>query len=93
MTTTQKRIYSSSTFNLDNTSVIESMGSYERLAYAIIIQAVKDYRRAKRTENLGVLKECERFFGGSWFEVLTDIPGKLIIERLRQENVSRRKKR
>jgi len=69
------------------------MNPYHELANAIIIQAVKDYRKA-----LGTLKyypwdetakatrdECERFFRSGWFGILTDLDGEVLIEKIRKE--------
>lgn len=57
-----------------------------------ILQAVKDYRRAVHNEKMGVVKECERFFTGKWLEVLTTLPGTVILEKLRQEDGKNPKK-
>lgn len=65
----------------------------ERLANAIILQAVKDWRhgakmlkkhpdsRAGRDE----VEETERFFRSEWYELLTDIDGEYLIKKLREE--------
>ena len=66
---------------------------YEKLANAIILSAVKDYRAArrklkKRPKNEDaklVVEDCERFFRSDWFKVLTDIDGEALIERLKEE--------
>ncbi len=55
---------------------------YTELANAIIIQAVKDYRRASTPQ---MRREIKRFFLSDWFMVLTDADGKQILERLEQE--------
>lgn len=61
---------------------MEDMTPYENLANAIILKAVKDYRRAssKRT-----MEEIERFFRSGWFQVLTKIDGEMLIRELRKE--------
>lgn len=54
-----------------------------RLANAIVLQAVKDYRRALRQlrQNpknriaMDNAMECERFFEGEWIQVLTSVDG------------------
>lgn len=59
------------------------------LIVAIITQAANDYRLALR----GLIDqkykprkdELEEFFLSSWFEMLTDISGQSIIDRLKQE--------
>ncbi|MCH4007573.1 MAG: hypothetical protein LKE59_10590 [Eubacterium sp.] len=68
------------------------MDPYQRLADAIVLQAVKDYRQDLRRMknrpsniNIGKVKEDERFFRSSWFKTLSKIDGKYIIEKLREE--------
>lgn len=66
---------------------------YEDLASAIIIQAVKDWRKAVKTLKkrpwYGPAKqmkeECERFFRSQWFAELTDVDGNFILRKLEQE--------
>lgn len=68
-------------------------GPYEELAGAIVMQAVKDWRRAVKTlkkkprkESAKQMKEeCERFFRSQWFEDLTDVDGSFILRKLKQE--------
>ncbi len=55
---------------------------YTELANAIIIQAVKDYRR---TSSPQMRREIKRFFLSDWFMVLSDADGKRILKRLEQE--------
>ena len=67
--------------------------AYTKLAYAIIEQAVKDYRVALRTlkkkkDNEAaerVKRDVERFFRSKWFEVLTSIDPKILIQKLEAE--------
>jgi hypothetical protein len=66
---------------------------YENLANAIILQAVKDYRKALRIlsrypYNRPAQYErgsIERFFRSRWFGVLTHLDPELLIHRLREE--------
>lgn len=60
--------------------------NYEFLSEAIVIQAVKDYRRAN---SQSVRNEVKRFFLSDWFYDLTGANGRMLFERLEQE---RRKK-
>lgn len=68
-------------------------GPYENLANAIVLQAVKDWRSVARTlkkrsryEPAKQMKEeCERFFRSDWFEALTDVDGRIILKKLKQE--------
>lgn len=64
---------------------------FENLANAIIVQAVKDYRKAlsgckvdERDSNC-VITECERFFRSEWFRELTDVDGEYLIKTIRKE--------
>ncbi len=67
--------------------------SYEELANAIVMRAVKDWRKAVKTlkkrprcEAAKQVKEdCERFFCSEWFEALTDVDGGVILRKLKQE--------
>jgi len=58
------------------------MSPYKELANAIIIQAVKDYRK---TRYEGSHYEIESFFNSEWFRVLSTADGKYIIKMLRKE--------
>lgn len=69
------------------------MNCYEKLANAIILQAVNDYRKAlkrlkKNPENKMASytkKECERFFRSGWYTSLTAINPEMLIEKLNKE--------
>ena len=69
------------------------MNPYVELANAIILSAVKDYRRALKRlrmypwddNALRTKKECERFFRSRWFAVLTDVDGEVLMEKLQAE--------
>lgn len=56
--------------------------NYEDLANAIIIQAVKDYRR---TQSPQVRNEIKRFFKSEWFSMLTNLDGDMLIKKLERE--------
>lgn len=67
--------------------------SYERLANAIVLKAVKDYRQAlkrlkKHPGNDGALYtklEVERFFRSDWYTLLTTVNPEMLIKRLNEE--------
>ena len=65
--------------------------AWENLANAVVLQTVKDYRRAlsvKDEDNLTALhrrRECERFFRCGYFDLLTGIDGERLIQDLRKE--------
>ena len=69
---------------------------YESLANAIILQAVKDYRTArkkrkyhpKNKEAKLIIEDCERFFRSDWFAALTSVGGELLITKLQEEEIS-----
>lgn len=63
------------------------------LAEAIILKAVDDYRHTSKRllakpndDRLQMRKaEIERFFLSSWFQVLTDLDGKMLLQKLQAE--------
>lgn len=69
------------------------MGSYEKLANAIILQAVWDYRDAlkklargrENTSAEDTKRECEWFFRSRWYSTLTFIDGEMLIRKLNEE--------
>ena len=69
---------------------------YEKLANAIILQAVKDYRTArkklkkypKNKDAKLMVEDCERFFRSDWFAALTGIDGQLLLKKLQEESLS-----
>ena len=66
---------------------------YERLANAIILQAVKDYldssKRLKKYPNkdtdLFTIQEVEQFFRSDWYSTLTTIDPEILIRKLKEE--------
>ena len=66
---------------------------YERLANAIVLQAVSDYRVAlkkikahpKNREAISEAVEIEKFFRSGWYSILTDVDGEYLIRRLQDE--------
>lgn len=62
------------------------MTPYENLANAIILQAVKDYRRTRNPADRAVL---EKFFRSEWFSILSKLDGEVLIAQLRKEAVRR----
>lgn len=66
---------------------------YERLANAIILQAVTDYRAAlkrvkrnpKDRERMDEALRIERFFRSGWYQCLTNVDGEYLIRRLQDE--------
>ena len=73
--------------------MIEKMNEtgIENLTNAIVLQAVKDYRRAlaggsvNGRDSKSVIAECERFFQSEWFNFLTNVDGMIIIANIRKE--------
>ena len=58
------------------------MNPYEALANAIIMQAVKEYRRCQLEQTR---QDIEEFFRSDWFRVLSQADGNYIIKMLRKE--------
>ena len=69
------------------------MSPYEKLANAIILKAVDDYRSALRKLNrreddisaLSTVREVERFFRSKRFADLCNLDGEILIDRLKGE--------
>ena len=67
--------------------------NYNNLANAIILQAVKDYRKALRTLSMNPnnrsaqyeRRRIEQFFRSRWFGVLTSIDPEMLIAKLKAE--------
>ena len=68
---------------------------WESLANAIILQAVKDYREArkkhrKRPKNEDtklMIADCEAFFRSDWFRDLTELDGEMLLRKLQEEEI------
>ena len=66
---------------------------YERLANAIILQAVTDYRSVlkkirrnpKNKDSVDEALRIERFFRSDWYSQLNSVDGEYLIRRLRDE--------
>ncbi len=66
---------------------------YEKLAVAIVMQAVRDWRSSVRKLNKRPIydparemrDECERFFRSGWFMALTGANGSYILLKLKKE--------
>ena len=69
------------------------MNPFENLTHAIILQAVKDYRKAlsrcvKHPEKENYREDkvtLEQFFRSGWFSFLTDIDPETLIRKLCEE--------
>jgi len=67
--------------------------TYEKLANAIVLQAVKDYRHALKRLNkhpnnesaLSTKREVERFFRSGWYTSLTTVDPEMLISKLNEE--------
>ena len=67
--------------------------SYQNLVSAIVMRAVKDYRRALRhlrrdpphEPSRYRKREIERFFRSQWFADLCDLNGEMLIKELQKE--------
>lgn len=76
------------------------MNGYEELANTIIINAVCDYRGAKKAlarnpDNTLAQRQaglCERFFLSDWFKILSNVDGEVVLEKLRKEELQKDRK-
>lgn len=64
-----------------------SPNPWVNLAYAVIMQAVEDYKTALARGEEGKIKELEHFFASSYFDVLgmDKVNGEYILRRLKEE--------
>lgn len=75
---------------------IENLSPYQMLGNAVVIQATRDYRdavkklsRGKRNTAAAITKEeCERFFKSPYFNVFTQLDGKVLLAKLEKEVVA-----
>lgn len=66
---------------------------YRSLAVAIVLRAIKDYRKAakrykagkRKEESLSEMREITRFIKSGWFRELTDLDPDAVLERLKEE--------
>ena len=66
---------------------------YDKLADAIVLQAVKDYRVLLRKWKKNInnreikreLSRIEKFFRSEWYLLLTNVDPEFLIEKLRKE--------
>lgn len=66
---------------------------YEQLANSIVLQAVKDYRKALNKLNKRPyydpakkeIAEVERFLRSDWYRELTSVDGNILIEKIKSE--------
>ena len=69
------------------------MDPWQSLANAIVISAAKDYRAAlrrlrrnpKSKAAISEITDLERFFRSEWYAALTNVPGELLIQKLKEE--------
>ena len=72
---------------------VGNLGPYEALGNAVVLQAAKDYREAvhklsrgkKNTIAESTKQECERFFQSPYFNVFTQLDGKVLLSQLEKE--------
>ena len=68
---------------------------WEDLANAIILQAVEDYRMARRRVRMlpdqqgaqATIRQVEKFFRSRWYAQLTDLDGEMVLKKLKEEVV------
>ena len=66
---------------------------YERLANAIVLQAVTDYRvslkkikaNPRNKDAINGALQIEKFFRSGWYSTLTSVDGEYLIRRLQEE--------
>ena len=76
-------------------TTLDMQVEYEALAQAIVLQAVEDYRTArrrlrnpeKRRSAQATIRHVEHFFRTRWCGMLADIDGEKLIQNLKEEPV------
>lgn len=69
------------------------LDSYEELGNAVVLQAVWDYRDARKKLSHGrknmaaekIIKECEWFFKSQYFNIFSRLDGKALLSQLEKE--------
>ena len=91
--------------SVERSAVLENVDCYENLANAIVLQAVKDYKKAlfrledhpNNRDAKYEKKKLEQFFHSGWYNTLTDLDADTLIAgvraRVKIEAVERRKKK
>lgn len=67
-------------------NLMRELEPWERLANGIVLQGVSDWRR---TNDIGVIRETERFFRSDWYKQLTNVSGEYLIKKLRIEKLEK----
>lgn len=76
-------------------TTLDMQVEYEALAQAIVLQAVEDYRSARRRlrrpdtrpSAQAAIRHLEHFFRTRWCGMLADIDGEKLIQNLKEEPV------
>ena len=71
---------------------MSQLGEYEELVVGILLQAVKDYRKALKRyfahpdswRYQAQVSEVESFFRSGWYEMLTDVDGEAAMKAIRE---------
>ena len=71
---------------MENALYAQARNQYERLSFGIILRAIRDYRIAQKKDNIRLKSDCVQFFNSKWFNVLIDLPGNVILDRLKKES-------
>ena len=61
------------------------MEPYEALGNAVVLQAVKDWRSARKRNDTRTIHECEAFFLSGRFSLFTDLDGEALLQKLSRE--------
>ena len=65
---------------------MQNIEPYERLANAIVVQACTDYRFGRISDS-----QMERFCHSQWYQLLTNVDGGYILNRLRESKNDRKR--
>lgn len=71
--------------NIANRTISDEANPICELANAIVHSAAIDYRSALKKDDKWAQKDIEDFFFSDWFQLLTNVEAKYLVDRLRKE--------
>lgn len=74
-------------------SDVNNIENYRNLANAIIEKAAKDYRAALASGDKGRIEHVEKFFRSPTLKLYTDVDGRRLIQLLRYEFKSKKRRK
>lgn len=67
--------------------ISKNLSPEDNFCNAIVMQAVQDYREARKSpKDYAMISDCERFFKSEWFKALTKVDPDYLLEKLKEED-------